>query len=407
MKVKYIDGGVCVPKGFKAAGIYAGFKKNPDKKDLALIYSETKAACAGVYTQNKVKGAPIAVTKEHIADGYARCIITNSGNANTCAPNGVEVAKETCRLLAGELNINETDVAVCSTGVIGEELDMAPFVTGIGPLVKALDYDASSDCNAAIMTTDTREKSVSVSFELAGKECRIGGIAKGSGMINPNMATMLAFVTTDVCISPEVLRQAVRADVESSFNQICIDGDTSTNDTFLVLANGMAGNPCITSDGSEDYNTFAEALGIVTKTLAKMIAGDGEGAQKTIICNVKGAKDGKLAKKISKSVISSNLLKAAMFGADANWGRVICAIGYTEGDFDASNIDMVMSSEKGSVTVCRGSMYAPHDEDTANEILKADEITIDIDMNEGNGTSTAWGCDLTYEYVKINGEYRS
>lgn len=407
MKFKYIEGGVCAPRGFKAAGIHAGFKKDPDKRDLALIFSEERAACAGVYTTNKIKGAPIAVTREHIADGYASCIITNSGNANTCAPGGKRTAEETCRLLAGELGIAAEDVAVCSTGVIGEELDLGPFRSGMPALVKALDSDGSEDCCRAIMTTDTRTKSAAVSFTLDGRECRIGGIAKGSGMINPGMATMLAFVTSDAAVGPEILATAVREDVRDSFNQICVDGDMSTNDTFLVMANGMAGNRTIESADSEEYRTFTEALSLVTRTLARLMAGDGEGAGKTVICNVLGAKDDDAARRISKSVISSNLLKAAVFGADANWGRVICAIGYTDGDFSAANIDISMSSRKGSVQVCRGSMYAPHDEEKANGILDEKEITIDIDMNEGEGKASAWGCDLTYGYVKINGDYRS
>ena len=404
--VEFVDGGVCAAKGFKASGIYAGFRKNPDKRDLSLICSDVNAACAGVYTTNKVKGAPIAVTKEHISDGYARCIVTNSGNANTCAPNGEQVAKDTCSLLAKELGIDASDVAVCSTGVIGEELDIEPFKTGIPELVSTLSVDGSEDCNEGIMTTDTKKKSVAVKTEIGGCECVIGGIAKGSGMINPNMATMLAFVTTDVNISPLMLQKAVKSDVVESFNQICVDGDTSTNDTFLVMANGQAGNSIIEEEG-KDFDDFKAALAEVTKKLAKMMAGDGEGASKTITCEVKGASSDELARKISKTVISSNLLKAAIFGSDANWGRVLCAIGYTEGDFDASKIDVSMSSKKGEVIVCKGSRYAPHDEDEANNILNEEDILVSIDMNDGEGKASAWGCDLTYEYVRINGEYRS
>lgn len=402
----YIDGGVCAAQGFKAAGIYAGFRKNPDKKDLALVVSDCKAAAAGVYTQNKVKGAPIAVTKQHIADGYAQAIICNSGNANTCAPNGEEVAVKTCELAAKELGLETEDIAVCSTGVIGEELVMGPFETGIPVLAKALSYDGSSDAAGAIMTTDTVEKNVAVEFMLDGAICVIGGIAKGSGMINPNMATMLSFITSDVAITPEMLQKALSNDILTSFNQICVDGDTSTNDTVLVLANGLAGNKIIDEEG-EAFDAFCEALSMVTRTLAKKMARDGEGAGKLIECIVEGADDDHIARKISKTVISSNLLKAAIFGSDANWGRVLCAIGYTEGDFDTSNIDVVMSSDKGSVTVCKGSRYNPYSEEIATEILEQEHITISINMNKGEGKATAWGCDLTYEYVRINGDYRS
>ena len=400
--IKYIDGGVCSAKGFKAAGTVAGFRKNKTKKDLCLIVSDCMCSAAAVYTTNKVKGAPIAVTKAHIADGKAQAVICNSGNANTCAPGGVEVAEETCRLAAKALDLKPEDIAVCSTGVIGEKLKLEPFENGIPVLAQALSYDGSDDAAAAIMTTDTIPKSVAVEFTIDGKKCTIGGIAKGSGMINPNMATMLSFITSDINISPAMLQKALSSDIKTSFNQICVDGDTSTNDTVIIMANAMAKNSPIESEGEA-----CEALSKVTVYLSKKMARDGEGATKLIECNVTGASDEYTAQKISKSVISSDLFKAAMFGADANWGRALCAIGYTEGDFTVDNIDVTMSSVKGSVTVCKASEAAEYSEDKATEILSEEELIIDINMNQGEAVASAWGCDLTYDYVKINGSYRS
>lgn len=404
--IKFVDGGVCAAKGFRAGGIRAGFKAGSTKKDLALVVSDCMASAAGVYTQNKVKGAPIDVTKKHIEDGLAQAIICNSGNANTCAPNGIEVAEKTCALAAEALGLKTEDITVCSTGVIGQELSMTPFETGIPVLVNELSYDGSAEAAAAIMTTDTIMKAAAVEFEIGGVTCTLGGISKGSGMINPNMATMLGFITTDAKISPEMAKKALSNDILTSFNQICVDGDTSTNDTVLLLANGMAGNEEITCEG-EDYDAFCEALSAVTTTLAKKMAGDGEGASKMIECKVAGAPDDVTARKIAKSVIASDLLKAAIFGSDANWGRVLCAIGYTDADFSADNIDVDMSSVKGTVEVCRGSRHKIYSEEEATEILKEKEITISVDMNQGEGEGTAWGCDLTYDYVQINGDYRS
>ena len=404
--IKYIEGGVCSAIGFRAAGTVAGFRKNKTKKDLCLIVSDCMCSAAAVYTTNKVKGAPIEVTKQHIADGKVRAVICNSGNANTCAPGGVETARETCRLAAQALGMEPADIAVCSTGVIGEKLRIEPFEKGIPVLAESLSYDGSDDAAAAIMTTDTISKSVAVEFTLDGKKCTIGGIAKGSGMINPNMATMLSFITSDVNISPAMLQKALDRDIRTSFNQICVDGDTSTNDTVIIMANAMAKNTVIDSEGS-DFDLFCEALSMVTVYLSKKMARDGEGATKLIECNVKGAADEHTAQKISKSVVSSDLFKAAMFGADANWGRALCAIGYTEGDFAVDNIDVTMSSAKGSVTVCRASEAAEYSEDAATEILSEEELVIDINMNQGEAEASAWGCDLTYDYVKINGSYRS
>ncbi len=406
LDVKFTDGGVCAPAGFKAAGTACGIKGTKDKKDLALIVSDVMCSAAAVYTTNKVKGAPLKVTRDNIADGKAIAVICNSGNANTCAPNGEEIARETCRITAENLGVKPGDIAVCSTGVIGQELYIKPFEEGIPELTDKLSYEGSAEAAEAIMTTDTVPKEVAVEFSLGGKICRIGGIAKGSGMINPNMATMLSFITTDVKISPEILDGALKETVKTSYNQICVDGDTSTNDMVVVLANGLAGNETIDEDG-EALAAFKEALSKVTISLAKKLARDGEGATKLIECRVKGASSDKQARAVSKSVIASDLLKAAMFGADANWGRVLCAIGYAPGDFSTDDIDVEMSSAAGRVRVCQGSRHKEYSEEEASKILAEEEIIISVDMHQGSGSAVAWGCDLTYDYVKINGDYRS
>lgn len=406
LDVKFTDGGVCAPAGFKAAGTACGIKGTKDKKDLALIVSDVMCSAAAVYTTNKVKGAPLKVTRDNIADGKAIAVICNSGNANTCAPNGEEIARETCRITAENLGVKPGDIAICSTGVIGQELYIKPFEEGIPELTDKLSYEGSAEAAEAIMTTDTVPKEVAVEFSLGGKICRIGGIAKGSGMINPNMATMLSFITTDVKISPEILDGALKETVKTSYNQICVDGDTSTNDMVVVLANGLAGNETIDEDG-EALAAFKEALSKVTISLAKKLARDGEGATKLIECRVKGASSDKQARAVSKSVIASDLLKAAMFGADANWGRVLCAIGYAPGDFSTDDIDVEMSSAAGRVRVCQGSRHKEYSEEEASKILAEEEIIISVDMHQGSGSAVAWGCDLTYDYVKINGDYRS
>lgn len=406
LDVKFTDGGVCAPAGFKAAGTACGIKGTKDKKDLALIVSDVMCSAAAVYTTNKVKGAPLKVTRDNIADGKAIAVICNSGNANTCAPNGEKIARETCRITAENLGVKPGDIAVCSTGVIGQELYIKPFEKGIPELTDKLSYEGSAEAAEAIMTTDTVPKEVAVEFSLGGKICRIGGIAKGSGMINPNMATMLSFITTDVKISPEILDGALKETVKTSYNQICVDGDTSTNDMVVVLANGLAGNETIDEDG-EALAAFKEALSKVTISLAKKLARDGEGATKLIECRVKGASSDKQARAVSKSVIASDLLKAAMFGADANWGRVLCAIGYAPGDFSTDDIDVEMSSTAGRVRVCQGSRHKEYSEEEASKILAEEEIIISVDMHQGSGSAVAWGCDLTYNYVKINGDYRS
>ena len=404
--MEMINGGICAAKGFKASGVHCGIRKNREKKDLALIVSEVPASAAAVYTQNLVKGAPLLVTKANIADGIAQAVICNSGNANTCNANGIEIAEKMCALVQEATGIKASDVVVASTGVIGQPLDIAPIAAGMPSLAAALNANGSQDAAAAIMTTDTRLKEMAVSFELGGKVCHLGGIAKGSGMIHPNMATMLVFVTTDAAIAPAMLEKALQADVKDTFNMVSVDGDTSTNDMVTVLANGLAGNDVITEE-NEDYQIFCEALRAVTTYLCRCIAKDGEGATKLLTCQVKGAKDEKTAKVVAKSVICSSLLKAAMFGADANWGRVLCAIGYSGADVDVNKVDVSFASTEGEIIVCKNGAGVDFSEEEAKRILSEDEIIIDVGLNSGEGQATAWGCDLTYDYVKINGDYRT
>lgn len=403
---EFIKGGVCAPTGFKAAGVHCGIRKNKKKKDLALIVSDVLCDVAAVYTTNKIQGAPIAVTKENIKNGKARAIICNSGNANTCAPNGVQIAQDTCGLLAAALGIPAQDVIVSSTGVIGEELFLAPFEDGIPKLVGELSYDGSDEAAKAIMTTDTIKKELALEFNLGDKLCKIGGIAKGSGMINPNMATMLCFITTDVAITSEMLQKSLNNDIKDTFNQISIDGDTSTNDTVAVMANGMAGNLLIDSEG-EYFDKFCAALYKINHALSKNIARDGEGATKLIECVVKGAPDKDTARILSKAVIESNLLKAAIFGEDGNWGRILCAMGYAKAEFDINSTEVFIESEHGITQVCKDATYYKHSEKKVSQILSSDEIKIIIDIHQGDFEATAYGCDLTYDYVKINGSYRS
>ncbi len=404
--MKQINGGVCAAKGFLAGGVHCGIRKNKTKRDIALIWSETRCAAAAVYTKNLVKGAPLKVTKSNIADGYAQAVICNSGNANTCNANGIEIAQTTCELLGAALNIPSADVVVASTGVIGQQMSIDPFKAGIPELIKALSPDGSRMAAEGIMTTDTRIKEVAFEFELGGKVCHIGGIAKGSGMIHPNLATMLVFITTDAAISPEMLQEALSGDVQNTFNMVSVDGDTSTNDMVTVLANGMAGNETVTCEGA-DFDKFMAALNSVTVYLCRCIAGDGEGATKLLECKVSGAADDKTAKTVAKSVICSSLTKAAMFGADANWGRVLCAIGYSGADVDVDKIDVAFASKAGEIKVCENGAGIDFSEEKAKEILLCDEIEILVDLGMGGVESTAWGCDLTYEYVKINGDYRT
>ncbi|MBQ1283644.1 MAG: bifunctional ornithine acetyltransferase/N-acetylglutamate synthase [Clostridia bacterium] len=403
--MKTISGGVTAAKGFTANGVHCGIRKNRTKRDLALIFSEVKANAAAVYTTNLVKGAPLTVTKAHISDGKAQAIICNSGNANTCNANGIEIAEQMSDLLGAEMNIASGDVVVASTGVIGQPLDIEPIKSGIPSLVAGLG-DNSLLAAEGIMTTDTEVKEIAVSFEIGGVECKIGGIAKGSGMIHPNMATMLVFITTDCAISSDLLQKALSTDIADTFNMVSVDGDTSTNDMVCVLANGMAGNNEITAE-NDDYNTFMKALNTVTVHLCRCIAGDGEGATKLLECKVNGAKSKEIAKTVAKSVICSSLTKAAMFGADANWGRVLCAIGYSGADVDVNKIDVSFASAKGEIPVCKNGAGIEFSEEIAKEILLEKEIDILVSLNDGEFSSTAWGCDLTYEYVKINGDYRT
>lgn len=406
MDISKIGGGICAPKGYMASGIHCGFRKNRDKKDLGIIVSDKECSVAAVFTQNKVKGAPIAVDKEHIKDGKIRAVICNSGNANTCAVNGIEVAENTCRLLAEALDIKKEDVFVSSTGVIGEPLKFETFEEGVPRAVKELSYTGSDDFAHAIMTTDTVKKEAAYSFKIAGKEVKIGGVAKGSGMIHPNMATMLCFITTDADITPEMLQKALNRDIKDSFNQISVDGDTSTNDTVCLMANGMAENILIDTE-DENYRTFCDALATLTKQLAKGVVKDGEGATKMIECTVTKAPDKQIARRISKAVITSTLFKSAIFGEDANWGRILCAVGYSGADFDINFVDVYLRSKIGSILVCKNGSYYEFDEDMAAEILTDDEIFVDIDLNQGLYDAKAWGCDLSYEYVRINGDYRT
>ena len=404
--MKFVEGGVCAAQGFKANGIHCGVRKNRDKKDVALIVSDVLCNAAGVYTTNLVKGAPLIVSKDHLKNGKAQAIICNSGNANTCNANGIEIAEGMANLVEKAMGISANDVIVGSTGVIGMEMSLEPFENGIEELVAGLAYNKSSDANQAIMTTDTKEKSVAVEFELDGKICHVGGIAKGSGMIRPNMATMLVYLTSDVAISSKMLEQLIKEDVKDSFNMVSVDGDTSTNDMLVLLANGLAENKEIDSE-NKDYLVFKEALAMCTQKLCKMMAKDGEGATKLVECEITGAKDVQNAKIIAKSVIMSNLVKAAMFGSDANWGRVLCAIGYSGADVDINKVDVDFVSSKGIVPVCRQGSGIPFDEDTAKVVLLEDEILIKVTLGDGNASATAWGCDLTYDYVKINGDYRT
>lgn len=403
--MKIIEGGICAAKGFTANGIHCGIRKNKTKRDLSLIFSDTLCAAAAVYTTNLVKGAPIAVTKQNIADGYAQAVICNSGNANTCNYNGVEIATQMCDLVADELLINASDVVVASTGVIGELLDITPIRDGIPALVAGLGKN-SAEAAEGIMTTDTVRKEIAVSFEIDGKECHIGGIAKGSGMIHPNMATMLVFITTDCAVSPEMLQKALSSDIQDTFNMTSVDGDTSTNDMVTILANGQAGNDVIDTD-DDNFKEFMKALNTVTVYLCRSIAADGEGATKLVECIVEGASSKEQAKIAAKSVICSSLVKAAMFGSDANWGRVLCALGYGVKDLDPSTVSVSFRSAKGEIPVCVNGAGVPFSEEIAKEILLEKEIEILVSLGSGDFKATAWGCDLTYDYVRINGDYRT
>ena len=404
--MKMIQGGVCAAQGFKANGVLCGIKKGRTKPDVALIVSDVPATAAAVYTQNLVKGAPLAVTKAHIANGIAQAVICNSGNANTCNANGIQIAEGMAALVEKATGISAQDVVVASTGVIGQPLSLEPIEKGMPQLVAGLGYDNGAAAAEAIMTTDTLKKEVAVEFTVGGKVCRRGGIAKGSGMIHPNMATMLVFITTDCAISAPLLQKALSGDIKNTFNMLSIDGDTSTNDMVTVLANGLAGNEPITEEG-EDFAIFMKALNTLTVQLCRMIAGDGEGATKLLECTATGADTLEAAKLATKSVICSSLLKSAMFGADANWGRVLCAIGYSGAQVDVTKIGVSFRSKAGTIEVCRDGSGVPFSEELAKQILLESEIEILLTLGDGPYGATAWGCDLTYDYVKINGDYRT
>lgn len=403
-----IDGGVCAAKGFRAAGIHSGFRKNKQKRDLALIVSDVLCNAAGTYTTNKVFAAPVGVTKAHLANGKARAVICNSGNANTCNSDGYEKAEKTCELLAKELSISKEDIIVASTGVIGVSLPIEPFINYIPELVKELDTskEAAENAACAIMTTDTKKKEYAYSATIDGKTIHMGGICKGSGMICPNMATMLSFITTDAAISSAMLQTALSEVIKDTFNMVSVDGDTSTNDMVTVLASGMAGNDEITAFG-EDYEVFKALLATLCRRLAMAIASDGEGATKLLECDVRNFKELGGARVLAKSVISSSLVKTAMFGADANWGRILCALGYAGIEIDTDKIDVKFKSSAGEILVCKNGRGVEFSEDLAKAILLRRHLTIDINMNDGDIDATAWGCDLSYEYVRINGDYRS
>ncbi len=404
----YVKGGVCAAQGFRANGLNCGLNKDKNKNDLALVVSDVECNAAAVYTTNKVKGAPILVTKKHLTEtnGKARAVIANSKNANTCNADGEEKAQRMTELAAKELGIAADEVMVASTGVIGQILPIEPIESHIKELAEGLSYDGNAKAVNAIMTTDTVPKEVAVTFDVNGTTCTLGGMAKGSGMIHPNMATTLNFVTTDAVISKELIQQALSEITKITYNCLSIDGDTSTNDMVLVMANGLAGNPEINKEDAA-YAAFKQALYIVMMNMTKMLAADGEGASKMIECTVSEAKDLDTAIIVAKSVIRSPLFKCAMFGEDANWGRILCAVGYAEAEFDINRVDVDLASVKGVLPVCRNGAGVEFSEELAKEILSEDEIFVNISLHDGDATAKAWGCDLTYDYVKINGDYRS
>ncbi len=404
----FIEGGVCAAKGFRANGIHCGIKANgdPNKNDLAMIVADKPCTAAAMYTTNKVQGAPIAVTRRHLQDGIAQAVIVNSVNANTCNADGEEKAEKMCVEAATALHLKREDVIVASTGVIGQPLPIEPIVEGIPDLVKGLSTQGNTQAVNAIMTTDTVPKEVAVEFTVGGKTCRLGGMLKGSGMIHPNMATTLTFLTTDCDIDAALLKEALREVVFLTLNRVSVDGDTSTNDMVCILANGMAENTKINAE-SEDYDTFKDALYTVLMNLARMMARDGEGATKLIECLCDGAPDDRTAEIVAKSVITSSLLKAAIFGEDANWGRVLCAVGYAPADFDIHEVNVTLGSEQGVILVCEDGAGVEFSEEEAKKILSEEEIRIHVTIGKGEGVAVAWGCDLTYDYVRINGDYRS
>jgi len=413
MSIQQISGGVCAPQGFRAAGVHCGVKSSSHglpssglKNDLAMILSDVPCAAAAMYTTNRVKAAPLYVTMEHLADGTCRGVVANSGNANACCPQSRENALRMCRLAADATGFVPEDFAVASTGVIGQTLNIAAIESGMPALAQALSPDGSDAAAQAIMTTDTVKKELALSVDMGGMRVRLGAVAKGSGMIHPNMGTMLCFITTDCAISTAMLDRALHTVVPRTFNRVTVDGDTSTNDTCLIMANGLAGNAPIEEEGA-DYEVFLAALFELCTYLARIMAGDGEGATRLITCDVSGAGSEQDAEGLAKAVVGSSLVKAAMFGADANWGRVLCAMGYSGVPFDPERVDVTFRSEQGSVAVCRAGRGLPFDEAQASAVLGCGEVIIEIALQEGDGRAVCWGCDLTYDYVRINGDYRS
>ena len=407
MEIKYIDGGVTAPKGFLASGIYCGIKQGSVKKDLALIYSEVSAKASGMFTKNKVKGAPIYICKDHLSNKKAQAIIINSGNANTCnGDDGLSKAKKMTALQAKALNLKADDILVASTGVIGVPLNIDAIKDGIPLLTEKLSKNGNQDAASAIMTTDTFMKELAAEFYIGDTKVTLGTMAKGSGMIEPNMGTMLSFITTDISISPQLLDEALKSTVTITYNRVSVDGDTSTNDSIFILANGQANNPTIT-EKDENYYTFVNVLKEINTIMAKNIAKDGEGATKLLECQVIGAANEKDAVLFGKSVINSSLVKTAMFGSDANWGRILCALGYANVDFDPEKVDVSFESCAGEIEVCKNGSSVAFDEDKAKKVLDQKEIIIKINLSQGECTAYVWGCDFSYEYVKINGDYRS
>ena len=406
--LKEISGGVCAAKGFKAAGVHCGVKASsrPDKNDLAMILSEQECTAAATYTLNRVKAAPLYVTMAHLEDGVAWGVVANSGNANACCPMSHENAEAMCAAAAKVTGHDPEDFVVASTGVIGQTINVGVIEAGLPALAEKLNYNGSDDAAAAIMTTDLVPKNIAVSFTVGGKEVKMGAIAKGSGMIHPNLGTMLGFITTDCAITQEQLEDALRHVVTKTFNRVTVDGDTSTNDMCVILANGMAGNELIEWK-DEDYHTFLDALEYICRYLSRCIAADGEGATKLITCKMHGARSEESAERLAKSVVGSSLVKSAMFGADANWGRVLCAMGYSKAPFRPEYVDVTFQSDAGSVMVCQKGEQLLFDEALAKQVLGGKEVIIDVNLNEGEHSAECWGCDLTYDYVKINGDYRT
>ena len=404
-----VGGGVCAANGFKANGVHCGLIDAPEKNDLGLIVCEKDCVTAGVYTTNKVKGAPITVTKKHLAKtgGISRAVVMNCKNANTCNADGVEKAEKMCELAGNAAGIAPEKVLVASTGVIGMQLPIEPIENKIGELAAGLCREGHLEAEKAVMTTDTVPKEAAVEFTCGGRKCHLGGMAKGSGMINPHMATTLNFITTDVSISADMLQCVLSDVVQDTYNCLCVDGDMSTNDMVLVMADGMTGNKEICDSSEEDYKVFRGALYNVMMNLTRMLAADGEGATKLIECDVKGAPDHVQAVTAAKSVIGSNLFKCAVFGSDANWGRILCALGYADASYDIDKVSVSISSPAGTIDTCQNGAGIPFSEDDAKKILAEKEITVSIDLHQGDGSAAAWGCDMTYDYVKINGDYRS